>query len=624
MCGIHLILDKEKQINSPLPISSMMEACIHRGPDHQGYYSIRNVWMAGNRLKIVDSSTAANQPMVSADGRYTLVYNGEIYNYYELRNQLLQKGEHFITRSDTEVLLKLLINEGKQVLTQLNGMFAFVFYDQEKGTLLAARDRFGIKPLYYYEDHGYLIMSSETKCILASGLVNKELNEQQISHYLQYKYTRPGSTFFRNISALLPGHMIEVTPHGEKLIQPFFTKEHPASPSLFKSETNIIDEAEKQLTDAVLKHLAADVPCGLFLSGGIDSTLLLAIIKKEGAHPIPSFSIINHPDDRSFGTQDYYYATKAAEMYGSTHYELELNSQLIEGAWEEFINKIDQPVGDSASLMTYLLAREAKKIVGVVLSGAGADELFAGYNRHQAYHSYLKHHAFITKIRPALKLTRYLPTGFSHPWRKQFRLLKKLSRSLVEDPHTTYQNFLTFNLPFVQQIEKPAPGDILPGNEDFFEQHLQYALKQDLEHYLPFDILNMSDDMSMAQSLEMRIPYLDTQLADFAQQLPATLRLHHGKKWILKKILESYGGKSFTRRSKEGFGLPIGSWLRKKEFHFLRQPLENPGAPLFHFVPFQQIREMLQCHVSRKEDYGQELWALLILSAWLSNHFGNA
>lgn len=624
MCGIHLILDKKKQPNLSVPISSMMQACTYRGPDHQDYINVQNIWMAGNRLKIVDVSAAANQPMVSATGRYILIYNGEIYNFYDLRNELLQAGERFTTHSDTEVLLKLLIKEGEQVLHRLNGMFAFVFYDQKKEVLLAARDRFGMKPLYFYEDATYLIISSETKGILASGLVNKALNEQQIYHYLQYKYATPGSTFFRNIYALLPGHILIKTGNEEKRIQRFISHQSSASPSHSISETDIINETEKQLTDTVLKHLAADVPCGLFLSGGVDSTLLLAIIKKEGAHPIPTFSIINDPADRSFGTKDYYYANKAAEMYGSFHYEMALKPQLVEEVWAEFIKKIDQPIGDSASLMTYLLAREAKKIVGVVLSGAGADELFAGYNRHQAYHFYLKYHAFINKTEPVFKFARHLPTGFSHPWRKQFRLLKKLGQSLVDDPITTYHNFITFDMPFTQQREKSAPEYTLPDDEDFVEQHLRYALDQDLHHYLPFDILNVSDNMSMAQSLEMRMPYLDTQLANFARQLPATLRLKNGKKWILKNILKNHGGKLFTRRSKEGFGLPISVWLRKEEFQFMRQPLKDAKAPLFQFISFQQTKAMLQSHISRKADHGQELWALLILSAWLSNHFGEA
>ncbi len=628
MCGIHLILDKRQKLSpsNSLPIESMMLSCAYRGPDAQGFRQStgnrQQAWLAANRLKIMDPSPVADQPMVSPCSRYLLLYNGELYNFYELRNQLLQEGERFNTHADTEVLLKLLIRKGKEALPQLHGMFAFAFYDQQEETLLAARDRSGMKPLYFFENSHYLILSSETRSILASGLVQKELDEAQIDHYLQYKYATPGRTFFKNIVALLPGHILEKKDLQEKTIVPFTVGKEPplALPQYHLSESKLLDETENLLTDAVLRHLGADVPCGLFLSGGVDSTLLLSIIQKQGAHPIPTFSILNEANERSFGTEDYHYARKAAEMYGQYHYELTLQPSLIEEAWHTYLSKTDQPIGDSASLMTFLLAREAKKAVGVVLSGAGADELFAGYNRHQAFQWYLKNYALIKNVSPAIKLGRHLPTGFRHPWRKSFRLLKKMSQSITEDPATTYQNFVRLSMPFptgeptavTQPLTEPEPRE---------ETYLQYALDQDLHHYLVYDILTLSDQMSMAQSLEMRMPYLDNPLIHFATQLSPRLRLRHGPKWILRQLLERNGGRLFTRRKKEGFGLPTGAWLRKEKFHFLRQPLENPQALLFQYIAFSQVQKMLHAHVRQKADYSQELWALLLLSAWLSHHF---
>lgn len=619
MCGIHLILDKYQQLDSPSAITTMMQAGVHRGPDAQHYHRLReeSLWLAGNRLQIIDHNPAANQPMNSAAGRYMLVYNGEIYNFYELRNQLLQAGEQFTTHSDTEVLLKLLIREGKKALGQLNGMFAFAFYDRQEKKLLAARDRFGMKPLYYYEDASWFILSSETRSLMASGLPQKTLDAAQIDHYLQFKYAAPGKTFFKDVHQLLPGYVLEKTADQSATITPFDTPAHPKSSTL--SSADIVKNTKELLTDAVVKHLVADVPCGLFLSGGVDSTLLLAIIQQEGLHPVPTFSIVNNPADKSFGTHDYYYAAKAAKMYGNVHYELPLTPSLMAEQQENFLRYLDQPIADSGAFMTYLLSMEAKKAVGVVLSGAGADELFAGYNRHQAFYWYLKHYQKLPLARKALALTKHLPTGFSHPLRKQFRLLKKLGDSLTDNPGETFENFVSLHMPWQKQ-QASSKGIFQAG--DNIAQNFVQALNHDLQQYLPHDVLAISDRMSMACSLEMRMPYLDAPLADFTQSIPAVTRIAQGKKWILKQMLENYGGKIFTQRSKEGLGLPLGAWMRTSTFDFLTQPLKNNKNLIYRRLPFDSVQMLIRSHMSEKADYGQELWALGILSAWIAKNFG--
>ncbi len=625
MCSIHLIVDKEKQLRASQAIEAMGQSTTRRGPDAQGFLrwetGSQTLWVAANRLKIIDPAPAADQPMVSADGRYLLVFNGEIYNYHDLRNQLLTAGVSFTTHSDTEVLLQLFMAEGAQALPRLNGMFAFAFYDRQEETLLAARDPFGMKPLYYVDNEHYLILSSTIQSILASGLVRKELDEQQISHYLRFKYATPSYTFFRHLRSLPPGFRLEKQGKHDSTKTSFLPAQLPDQhPDL--SEDAVVAHTEELLTEAVLRHLAADVPCGLFLSGGVDSTLLLAIIRRQGAHPVPTFSVINEAAEQNFGTKDYHYARQAADQYGTHHYELTLQPALVEETWTDFLGQTDQPVGDSAALMTYLLSHEAKKVAGVALSGAGADELFGGYHRHAAFAWYLRHYALLQKTGFARKALRYLPAGRAHPWRKQFRLLQKLGQSLTGNPQATYQHFIS--LPPLGGSYAEAEGSWQEPPKDqaaFIEQYLSYALNDDLQRYLPCDVLALSDSMSMAQSLEMRLPYLDKNLSDYARQLPATFRLRHGRKWILKRILDSYGGKTFTRRSKEGFGVPSGAWLRNDAYRFLRQPLEDAGAPLFRYVPFAEVQQLLQAHRQHKTDHSQQLWMLLILSAWLTYHF---
>ncbi len=625
MCSIHLIVDKKKMLASSQAVEGMMQSATRRGPDAQGFLhwetGSQTLWVAANRLKIIDLSPAADQPMLSADGRYLLVFNGEIYNYHDLRNQLLTAGVTFTTHSDTEVLLQLLMAEGVRALTRLNGMFALAFYDRQEETLLTARDSFGMKPLYYAENEQYVIISSTTQSILASGLIRKELDEQQISHYLRFKYATPSYTFFRHIRSLPPGYCLEKQGNSDSILRSFLSDQAADNPPDL-SEDTVVAQTEELLTDAVLRHLAADMPCGLFLSGGVDSTLLLAIMQRQGAHPVPTFSVINEVAEQNFGTRDYHYARQAADRYGTHHYELTLQPALVEEAWTDFLHQTDQPVGDSAALMTYLLSQEARKVAGVVLSGAGADELFGGYHRHQAFQWYLQHYTLLQKTGFIRKAIQHLPTGLAHPWRKQFRLLQKLGQSLTADPMATYQNFVS--LP-------PLPGQYTDDARDWQEppkdqeafaaQHLAYALNEDLQRYLPCDVLALSDNMSMAQSLEMRMPYLDKNLADYVRQLPAAFRLKHGRKWILKHMLDRYGGKTFTRRSKEGFGVPSGAWLRNEAYHFLRQPLENADAPLFRYVPFPEVQHLLQAHLRQQADHSQELWMLLILSAWLTHHF---
>ena len=622
MCGIHLILDKHQNLPSyePVALEHMLDASSHRGPDHRSMLSLEHgsgrLHLASNRLKIIDPHQRANQPMQMYEGRYNLCFNGTIYNYFELRNQLLGEGVQFHTQSDTEVLLHMLVRQGKDALSKLNGMFTLAFYDAQEEKLLIARDRFGMKPLYYFQDENFLVFSSEARSLINSGMVRKQLRKEAIAEYLYFRYVRPPATFFEDIYQFPAGCFSEISNGGDVQPQSFV----PEAEAREIPEAEVLQDVEERLTDAVLRHLVADVNCGLFLSGGVDSTLLLALIKVQGAHPVPTFSVVNSKEDASYGTQDYQYAARAAAMYGRKHYELTLSADMLPGHADRFINAIDQPVGDSAAFLTYLLSAEVKKVAGVALSGAGADELFGGYHRHRAFQQYLRHYRWLMKSEGMIRnVSKLLPVGFAHPLRKQFRLLSKLGNSLHKDPAHTFQHFIS-------RQAFAAPGDVWPaaaGGEgaDFETYWLDYALKHDLGHYLPQDVLMLSDNMSMARSLEMRMPYLDLALAGYAQQLPATLKLRHGRKWILKRLLEQKGGKIFCRRSKEGFGLPLGGWLRAEAGASLRSELQNREHLLFQYVDYKPVQRMLRAHMAKRQDHGIDLWNLWQLAAWMRLHF---
>ncbi len=377
-------------------------------------------------------------------------------------------------------------------------------------------------------------------------------------------------------------------------------------------------KVEDLLKDSVLRHLTADVFSGLFLSGGVDSTLLLALMKEVGVPPVPTFSIVNDAQEKHFGTEDYRYAQQAAQQFGSYHREVSLTLSLFEEHFEKFVQQLDQPIGDSGAMMTYLLSQEAQQYVKVVLSGAGADELFGGYNRHQAYYQYLKHYSLFKWLaKPSKTLSSVLPTGYSQPLRKPFRLFKKFAQSLSDDPPTTFLQFVTLS------GLKDCPSSIseyhFRPEKDFIEEHLSFALQHDQQHYLIEDVLQMSDTSSMAHSLELRVPYLDAPLAHYVQSLPAVFRLKHGRKWILRNLLDQYGGKPFTRRAKEGFGLPFGHWLKEKRSTIIRQHLEDHQLPIYEFISFNKVDRLLTAHRRGYQDHSAELWSVMLLSAWLSN-----
>ncbi len=623
MCGIQLIFDKKRQLppQQAIAMQKMLEAGSHRGPDAEDAASFSfgggRIHLGSNRLKIIDPHPRANQPMLSADGRYSLCFNGTIYNYFELRNQLLGQGIQFTTQSDTEVLLHMLIRHGHEALDKLNGMFALAFYDVQAEKLLIARDRFGIKPLYYFQNEDYLLFSSQIKSLTNCGLLAKKLRPAAIHEYLAFRYAHPPRTFFENIFQFPAGHYLEIGAAGHGEPRPFVGRnEQQEIP-----EAEVLREVEERLTDAVLRHLVADVNSGLFLSGGVDSTLLLALIHEQGAHPIPTFSVINSKEDAAYGTHDYQYAASAAAMYGRKHYELALSADMLPKHAPSFISSVDQPVGDSAAFLTYMLSAEVKKVAGIALSGAGADELFGGYHRHQAFQMYLRYYrAFIKSAALIRKTSQILPTGFRHPLQEQFRLLAKLGKSLHNNPAQTFRNFIGREI-FSSSLQLTDEG--ASSDQNNFESYwLEYAFAHDLHNYLPQDILLLSDNMSMARSLEMRLPYLDQALASYALKLPASLKLRHGRKWILKRLLEKRGGKAFSRRAKAGFGLPLGHWLRTEACQSVRSRLETRDSLLYEHIAYEQVAQMLKAHQARRADHGIDLWNLWQLSAWLEVNFG--
>jgi asparagine synthase (glutamine-hydrolysing) len=617
VCGINLFLDK-RTLSDESIVKKMNLATKHRGPDATQFrkysFSQSSIYIGNNRLKIVDTSDKANQPFLSSDNRYCLSFNGEIYNYKELRNTLLNKYS-FRTQSDTEVLLYYLIEYGMKGINDLNGMFAFIFYDSQTGTVQIARDAQGIKPVYYSSNENSFLVSSEIKGILASGLVPKIFNASQIGHYLKYKYAQRPETFYTNIFELEPGHFIEANTDSIQIRKWEVTDQTDIK---IKQSPTFIKDIKELLCNAVEKQLRSDVANGIFLSGGVDSTLLLALTKELGIKNLPSFSVVNSAGDRNFGTEDFHYAKKAAVQYGSEYHEVFIDSEILKQS-EPLFHQMDQPIGDSAILLTWLISDYSSKQIKVALSGAGADEWFAGYNRHWAYKNYLSYfYRNNSLIKLTSSLANILPDGFSHPLRKQARLLNKFTSGISSDPSETYDNFISldfsddFFLSLTEEYKnKNQPRGIL----------LHQALQKDRKEYLISDILALTDKMSMIKSLEVRVPYLDKELTNYLSKLPSELLLKKGRKWILKELLNNLGGKEFTDRNKEGFGMPIGKWIKEEKNKFILEHILNKNSYVYEHIPFEMTNTLLSAHLSGKKDNSSALWSLIVLANWLQKEF---
>lgn len=600
----------------------MTEATVYRGPDATAHVTTTcgagAMHIGHNRLKIIDRSDEANQPFRSEDGRYLLAYNGEVYNYKEIRRQLQARGHSLKTASDTEVVLHLLILEGANGLQQLDGMFALAFYDTATHQLLLARDRFGIKPLYYADTDQSFVVSSEIKGILASGLVPKELNQTQLECYLQYRHALKPQTFYKGIAELEEGHYL-LWQNNSLTTTPYCSVSAPQQEEVVPTG-QLISKTKELLCESVQRHLVADVPIGLFLSGGVDSTLLLALLHEAGHTQFPAFSIALKPSEGSFGTQDTYYARLAAERYKASFTPFEIDENILAGT-DALVRGLDQPIADGTALVTSYLAGAVKPHVKVVLSGAGADELFGGYNRHWAFYQYLRHQNKALALRGVLRLAKpLLVTGFDHPLRNTFRLLNKLPDKIHPNPYNTFLQFTEMDSA-LQQLLKERSGRPKSVNQE--KDWLKWCLQHDLHQYLISDVLSMTDQTSMQHSLEVRTPYLSNGLHQYLQGMAGGTLFRQGQKWVLKEVLAAQGGKEFTNRPKEGFGMPLGKWLRDPKNSWLFQELRDSKAILFEFLNYTQTQQLLHLHLNGRHDYSTEVWALLVLAKWLQFNFAS-
>jgi len=631
MCGICGIVN----LNASRPVSKeillkMTQAMKHRGPDDQGIYSTEQVGLGSRRLAIIDL-TGGRQPIANEDESIWVVFNGEIYNYRELRRYLHKKGHTFRTQTDTEVLLHLYEEFGSDCVQHLDGIFAFAIWDIPRREILLARDRMGIKPLYYTETKNQLIFGSEMKVVLAHPEVKRDIDLISLNEYLSFEYVPSPRTILSYIHRLEPGHILRYNPQGLS-IRPYW------NPSLARSEgqppVHWRDHASvlyDTLKKSVQQELVSDVPVGVLLSGGIDSSTIAAFMVDLYPGVLDSFSI--GFEEVSF--DESHYARKVAKHLGTRHNELILTSKSAVEAVPTITDFLDEPFGDSSLIPTFLLSKFAREHVKVVLGGDGGDELFAGYPTliaHRLIEYYERIIPWGVRARVAPKILDFMPVSFSN-LSFDFRVRRFLSGRgvpLLARHHRWLGSFLDEEkASLLQDWLKPVLRDTYAqayahARECDARRPLNQILYNDMKMYLEGDILYKVDRASMAASLEVRVPFLNRAVVDFATHLPLELKLRRfTSKYLLKKCMERRLPREIIERPKKGFNMPVAQWLTGQLRELVSDMLSEERIRRQGFFNSAYIKRLLDEHFSRRRDNRKLLWTLLIFELWYDTYMAS-
>jgi asparagine synthase (glutamine-hydrolysing) len=609
--------------NDPSLAERLCRVLRHRGPDQEGYYADPAVTLGFCRLAIIDLSPLGNQPMPNEDGSVQLVFNGEIYNFQELRRDLEGKGHRFRSQADSEVIVHAYEEWGKDFLDHLQGMFALALWDQKDQRLILARDRLGIKPLYYTFQKGRLAFASEIKALLEIPEILPRVNLQALYDYLGFEFVPSPLTMFEGIEKLPPGNRL-IFQKGTAKREVYWDLNRPGT-SLSQEEA--VAELRRLLQETVAKHLISDVPLGVFLSGGLDSSTLVALMRRLGVSPLRTFSI-GYPDP-SFSELPY--AEIVAKAFDTEHTVLMIPEVTLEDL-KKAVWHLDEPMTDLSALPLYLVCQEAKKYVTVCLSGEGGDEVFAGYDRFKASKA-----DRIYRLLPAwLREKGIYPLVEALPDRPQkkgwINILKRFvegSHLPLEGGHMRWQYFsspeqdaLLYRPSFREQVSLDpfAPiRELRARRAD--DADIDQEIYIDLRFTMPDSVLMKVDKMSMAHALEIRVPFLDHRFVEFTASLPGRWKLKGFQtKAVFRKALQGLLPDAIVWRGKQGYSLPIKNWLREG----LKEPLTTVlnESPIIreHLNP-DHIRRLIDEHMARTHNHNHILWALLNLGLWYERFF---
>lgn len=634
MCGIAGLTRFHSHQNiaySDSQVSELLEAMgktiFHRGPDNGGTFVDENIGLCHRRLSIIDLSPAGNQPMLYQHEQTDLVmvFNGEIYNFEELRAELKQQGFTLNTHTDSEVILALYARDGVDCLKNLNGMFAFAIWDQQKQELFLARDRLGKKPLYYFDDGKSFIFASEIKAILEAPEVKREVRSDAVYDFFSYQYIPDPKTIYKNIYKLKPGHWMTVSKKSGINIKKYWDVSF--APPQISGEAQVCNELYQNIESSVKQRMVADVPLGAFLSGGIDSSAVVGLMANNSKTPVTTCAI--GFDSKKFDEVDY--ARQVAEKFSTDHHEFTVKGNVADSV-EAIARYFDEPFADPSFVPTYFVSKLARQKVTVALAGDGGDENFAGYTKYSIDNTENK----IRKLFPKIIRETFFPpiasllSRFKNPvCRKGSTLLNTLSVS------PSYGFFLS-NCFFSEKLWDQLLQDDLReklGNyhpskitEDYYnnsdaEDHLGKILYTDIKTYLTGDVLTKVDRMSMANSLEVRAPLLDFNVVEYAAKIASPLKFNDGeKKYALKKAFASLLPHDILYRKKMGFSVPLADWLRSDLKELFERYIFNSNSGIKQFFKPEEIQKVWRNHQSGQSENTQELWSMLIFELWWQNY----
>ena len=618
MCGIAGLMRSCAPGADEKTLQRMGEVMLHRGPDAGGVFLDDQVGLVHRRLSIIDLSPLGNQPMFYAEGRYVIVFNGEIYNFLQLRAELELKGCSFLSRTDTEVILALYAREGAGCLARLTGMFALAIWDREKGTLFLARDRIGKKPLYYY--HGgsdRLAFASEIKSILELPGIPRDIEPTSLPDYLKYLYIPAPKTIFKGIYKLPAGHYLELKAGEEPRVAQYWDVDF-SRPSGFSNEHEAAAELLELVRQATVCRMISDVPLGAFLSGGVDSSAIVALMARASSGPVKTCSI-GFADKRHDETP---FAREIATMFGTDHAEYQVGDDLA--ATVTLLPRyFDEPFADSSAVPTFHVSRLARRTVTVALAGDGGDENFAGYEK---YATDLREDQ-VRRLVPRLLLQTVHGIAGGRPG-TLMRKARSLSLGAMAEPGRAY--YRTNSFIEDEQLDRilspgmaaqcrgydPAGHTLTHWDKVRGADHLTCMLYTDIKSYLPGDILAKVDRMSMAHSLEVRAPLLDHRVVEFAASLPSRWKIKgNSKKHVLK---EAFGGElppAILQRRKHGFTVPLDLWFRGELCGLTAECLlGKPALGAYFQVP--ELSRIFEEHRAGRANHGTLLWSLLSFALW--------
>ncbi len=621
MCGICGVVGPAASAEL---VDQMCGRIVHRGPDDQGIWAQPGVALGMRRLSIIDVA-GGHQPMSNEDGTVWIVFNGEIYNYLEVRRDLEQRGHRFATRSDTEVMVHGWEEWGEASVEHLRGMFAYALWDMRSGTLFLARDRLGKKPLYYTTVNGSLFFGSEIKSILVHPEVPREVNVVALDAYLTYRYVPGSMTMFEGVQKLLPGQTLTWR-DGHKSLrkywQPRYEAHQPAA-----SEEEYIERTTELLRESVRIRLMSEVPLGAFLSGGLDSSVVVGLMAGLMDQPVKTFSV-------GFGEggdiDEVAHARLVANHFGTDHHEITVKANAAE-LLPKLIWHMDEPVADSAAIPTFLISEVARKKVTVVLTGEGSDELFAGYPRYYGDRllsmvEFLPHPA----RKPLAAAGHFFPSTSDRRFiRYAHRALRAAGQSRAEryrnwmsvfsaaEKEALYTPLLRGVLGQGQQIHPGEPVLVSESQRDFLHTMLEY----DVLGWLPEDLLMKVDKMGMAASIEARMPFLDHVLFEYVAGMPEEMKLRgRTSKYILRQMAKDLLPERIRQRKKHGFDVPVNRWLRNDLRPMMHELLSADRLRAHGFFEPEAVARLIEEHESGRRDHQHRLWTLLCFQLWFETY----